>query len=92
MSEFPFLAGARRPPTPSGRRVHAGTHPGPGRTSTRDAPHDATDTQERKQMGGHDLPSLPAVVHGSRDQRIRRMWTLCTRPNMAQYTIRLDPP
>ena len=24
--------------------------------------------------------------------RIRRMWTLCTMPNIAKYVIRLDPP
>jgi hypothetical protein len=25
-------------------------------------------------------------------QRIRRMCTLCTNPNIAKYTIRLEPP
>ena len=25
-------------------------------------------------------------------QRMRRMWTLCTRPNIAKYTIRPEPP
>jgi hypothetical protein len=29
---------------------------------------------------------------GRRDQRMRRMWTDCTRPNSAKYTIRPDPP
>jgi hypothetical protein len=27
-----------------------------------------------------------------RGQRMRRMWTDCTRPNRAKYTIRPDPP